>query len=73
MPLSNRAAIGNFLAALLQGLMGGISALLAGQIYKRWGWSLFGSLIVLSFVLQLAVLPVTSKIRKHFSESSDKS
>ena len=73
MELWNRTALGNVLAALLQGVMGGISALLAGQVYKRWGWSLFGSLIVLSFALQLAVLPVTYKIRKHFSESSGKS
>jgi hypothetical protein len=59
--------MGILLAALLHGVMGAASTLLAIQIYKRLGWSLFGSLIVLSFGLQFAVVPLTSRIRRHFS------
>jgi len=68
MEIWTRAALGNVLAALINGVMGGISVLLAIQIYKKWGWSILGSGFVLSVALQFAVLPVTSRIRRHFSQ-----
>ena len=73
MEIWSRTALCNVLAALLHGVMGGLAALLAIQIYKKWGWSIFGSMFVLSIALQLAVLPVTSRIWRHFSrELSDR-
>ena len=71
MQIWSRKSKGVLLVALINGLAGGMSLQLAIQIYKRWGWSLFGSMAVILAVLLLAISPLTWRITRRSSDETD--
>jgi hypothetical protein len=73
MQLRNRKAKGTILVALINGCLGGLSTILAIQLYRRLGWSIFASMPVISVPFMVAALPVTSRIRRRFSDGTDQS
>jgi hypothetical protein len=73
MQVGNRKAVGTLLVALINGILGGISVLIAIQLYKRLGWSLFGSMAIISMALMFGATPVTSRIMRRFSEGTHQS
>ena len=62
MQLWNRRSKGVLLVVLINAFAGVISTKIATQIYRRWGWSLSGSELVLFLLLLIALFPVTHRI-----------
>ena len=66
MELWNKQATGTLCVALIYGIVGGVLTLIAIQIYKRWGWSLIGSNVLVSAALLAAVSPLTWRIHRKY-------
>jgi hypothetical protein len=66
MELWNRKAKGRLLSVFVSVLANVLSLQIGIYACRTWGWSLFGTAIASMLVLSIAIIPVTSKIQRHY-------
>jgi len=59
--------------SLINGFGGALSVFPAIQLYKKLGWSLMGSMAVITAIILLALTPVTSRIMRKCLDGAEKS
>lgn len=70
MELWNRKATGILLVALINGLGCGLALYSAIELYKRRGWTLFGTAACLTALILIALMPLNSKVLRIYSDKT---